>query len=206
MARKKTTRSTSRKSVSSSRRKRSSSLSNINKAIRSLSPERKMDILGVFLCILGVVSLLGFFGKTEGGLTGWIVRFLSWISGLGAVLFPFVLIIVGMWFIVRNEKRFPMISVERLLGVISIYLNSLSWIHWFSGGGWELAAAGGGGGSLGAVFEWIFVSLFGIWGALVILIAWSLVALAFTFDLSIPDLFRKVTGPAGSPRGIHGDR
>ena len=155
-----------------------------------------MDIIGVFLLILGVISLFGFIGTTGGGVTNWVVRILGWIAGMGAMLFPLMLLLVGLWFIVRNEQRFPMISVERLLGILFLFLNVLGWLHWFSGGGWELANEGGGGGYIGAFFERLLVLALGDWGALVVLIAWLLVALAFTFDLSIPDLFRKMSKPA----------
>ncbi len=155
-----------------------------------------MDIIGVFLLILGVISLFGFIGTTGGGVTNWVVRILGWIAGMGAMLFPLMLLLVGLWFIVRNEQRFPMISVERLLGILFLFLNVLGWLHWFSGGGWELANEGGGGGYIGAFFERLLVLALGDWGALVVLVAWLLVALAFTFDLSIPDLFRKMSKPA----------
>ena len=150
----------------------------------------------MFLLILGVISLFGFIGTTGGDVTNWVVQILGWIAGLGALLFPIVLMLVGLWFIVRNEQRFPMVSVERLLGILFLYLNILTWLHWFSGGGREIAAQGGGGGYLGLFFESIIFSLVGEWGGFVVLIAWLLVALAFTFDLSIPDLFRKLSKPA----------
>ena len=155
-----------------------------------------MDILGVFFLITGVIALFGFIGTTGGGVTNWMVRVLGWIAGMGALLFPLMLLLLGLWFVVRNEQRFPMVSVERLLGIVFLYLNILGWMHWFSGGGWELANEGGGGGYLGAFFERLLVVALGDWGALVVLIAWLLVALAFTFDLSIPDLFRKLSKPA----------
>ena len=197
MARKKSSRTTSRNTKTRGRsRKRTSTISRINRSLRKLSPERKMDILGVFLLILGVVSLFGFFSGTQGGFTGGIANVLKWIAGSGALLFPVVLILIGLWFIVRNEQRFPMMSVGRLLGVIFLFLNVLSWMHWFNAGGWELARRGEGGGYLGALFRQLLVVALGEWGALVVLIAWLLVALAFTFDLSIPDLFRRMTRPA----------
>jgi len=83
-----------------------------------------------------------------------------------------------------------------MLGIVFLFLNILSWMHWFNGGGWDLAAAGQGGGYLGAFFERILVIALGDLGAVVALVAWLLVALAFTFDLSIPDLFRKLSRPA----------
>jgi len=191
-------RSTSKKRSSSRRttaRKTSSrrSTSTLGKTLAKISRERKRDIIGALLLILAVVLLLGFFGNSGGALTGWLLLIMSWIAGLGAFIFPIMLFIIGLWLIFRNEKRFPMLSLERLLGIIFIYLNILAWMHWFDGGGWELAQAGAGGGYIGAVFERLLVVALGYWGAFVVLLAWALVALAFTFDVSIPDLFRGAT-------------
>ena len=191
MARKTTTKKTTKRASSRKpSRKRSSSFSS---QLRKISKERKTDILGIFLLILGVVTLLGFWGRTEGDFTACIMMFISWIAGMGAIMFPFVLLLIGLWLIFRNEKRFPMVSLERLLGIVFFYLNVLAWMHWFDGGGWETAKIGGGGGYLGAIFERLFVVALGDWGAFVVLIAWTLIALAFTFDVSIPDLFRNAT-------------
>jgi S-DNA-T family DNA segregation ATPase FtsK/SpoIIIE len=191
MARKTTTKKTTKRT--SSRKPSRKRLRPISSQLRKISKERKTDILGVFLLILGVVTLLGFWGRTEGDFTAWIVMFLSWIAGMGAIMFPFVLFLIGFWLIFRNEKRFPMVSLERLLGIVFLYLNVLAWMHWFDGGGWDTAKIGGGGGYVGAVFERLFVVALGDWGAFVVLLAWTLIALAFTFDVSIPDLFRNAT-------------
>jgi len=164
--------------------------------MRRISSERKLDLLGVLLIIVGIVFLLGFFSGGKTPLTAWTLNLLRQIAGLGAILFPLVLMLSGAWFVVRNEQRFPMPSAERLLGILILYLNLLCWLHWFNGGQWELAHAGGGGGYIGAFFERILVVTLGNGGALVVMIAWLLIALAFTFDLSIPDLFRKFTRPA----------
>jgi len=166
-------RSTSKKRSSSRRttaRKTSSrrSTSTLGKTLAKISRERKRDIIGALLLILAVVLLLGFFGNSGGALTGWLLLIMSWIAGLGAFIFPIMLFIIGLWLIFRNEKRFPMLSLERLLGIIFIYY-------------------------IGAVFERLLVVALGYWGAFVVLLAWALVALAFTFDVSIPDLFRGAT-------------
>jgi len=168
----------------------------IRRASRPLSPERKKDILGVALLISCIVALLGFLGIGQSSLTVWMVQVLGWIAGMGALLFPLVLGVIGLWLILRNEQRLPMPSWERMLGIIFLYVNALAWLHWLNGGGWDLAARGGGGGYVGGIFERLLVIGLGEWGALVVLVAWLLVALAFTFDLSIPDLFRNLSRPA----------
>ena len=180
-------RSTTRKSSSRSRK------STLARQISKISKERKTDIIGALLIILAVVTMLGFFGEADGALTGWLLILMSQIAGKGAVIFPLVVFIIGIWLIFRNEKRFPMLSLERLLGIIFIYFNVLTWMHWYPGGGWQLAKDGSGGGYLGAVFERLLVISLGFWGAFVVLLAWALIALAFTFDVSIPDLFRNAT-------------
>ncbi len=191
MARKTTTKKSSKRASSQkSSRKRSTP---INRQLRKISKERKTDIIGVFLLLSGVIAILGFLGRADGNVTGWIVKFLSWIAGMGAIMFPFMLLLIGFWLIFRNEKRFPLVSLERLLGIVLLYINALAWLHWRSGGGWELAKSGGGGGIVGFVFEEPIDVALGYWGAFVVLLAWVLIALAFTFDVSIPDLFRNIT-------------
>jgi len=175
---------------SSSRKKTSRRKSSFAKQLTKVSKEHKTDIIGAALLILAVVSMLGYFGKSEGAVTGWMLLIMSRFAGIGAVIFPVVLFVIGLWLLFRNEKRFPMLSLERLLGIIFLYLNILTWMHWFAGGGWDLAKSGRGGGYLGAVFERLLVVALGYWGAFVVLLAWVLITLTFTFDVSIPDLFR----------------
>ncbi len=198
MARKTTKRPSARKSTPRVQHRKRSSLNTarVSRQLRSLSPERKLDILGVFLLLLGLISLFGFFSGSQLSIIAGIHQMLGWIAGLGAVLFPLILIFLGIWFLVRNEQRFPMLSTERMLGVIFLYLDILTWVHWFSGGGWDLAKAGLGGGYLGGFFERLLVITLGDGGAAVVMFAWLLLGLAFTFDLSIPDLFRKMSKPA----------
>jgi len=191
MARKTTTKKSSKRA--SSRKSSSKRSTPINRQLRKISKERKTDIIGVFLLLCGVIAILGFLGRTDGNVTGWIVKFLSWIAGMGAIMFPFMLLLIGFWLIFRNEKRFPLVSLERLLGIILLYINALAWLHWRAGGGWKLAKSGGGGGIVGFVFEEPLEVALGYWGAFVVLLAWVLIALAFTFDVSIPDLFRNIT-------------
>ena len=191
MARKTTTKKTSKRA--SSRKPSSKRSTPINRQLRKISKERKTDIIGVLLLLSGVIAILGFLGRADGNVTGWIVKFLSWVAGMGAIMFPFMLLLIGLWLIFRNEKRFPLVSMERLLGIVLLYLNVLAWLHWYSGGGWGLARSGGGGGIIGFVFEEPLDVALGYWGAFVVLIAWMLIAFAFTFDVSIPDLFRNIT-------------
>ncbi len=155
-----------------------------------LSNERKLDVLGVILALVGLVTLLSLLSSSQGSFTGaWLDLILS-IAGWGSFLLPIGLLLIGLWLVLRNVDRLPRISAERLSGAILLYLNLLGWAHLLSGGGWELAAQGKGGGYLGAVVERLLTGALGVAGSVVVLIGWFLVALAMTLDLSIPDLFR----------------
>ncbi|HMN62450.1 MAG TPA: DNA translocase FtsK 4TM domain-containing protein, partial [Anaerolinea sp.] len=69
-------------------------------------------------------------------------------------------------------------------------------LHLTAGGGWELAASGGGGGYIGAVFERVLVSALGNGGAWVMLVAWLIIAVILSLDISITDLVKFFTGLA----------
>ncbi len=62
--------------------------SSIRKGLKSLSPERKLDIWGVGLTVLGLLILLSFVTSAEGNVSGAIVVLLYQIAGYGAFLFP----------------------------------------------------------------------------------------------------------------------
>jgi hypothetical protein len=95
MARKTTTKKSSKRTGSRKpSRKRSTPIS---RQLRKISKERKTDIIGVLLLISGVIALLGFWGRADGNVTSQIVMFLRWIAGMGAIMFPFVLLLIGFW-------------------------------------------------------------------------------------------------------------
>lgn len=177
----------------------------------SLSAERKLDVLGVFLALLGLLSLLSLLSGSNGSVTGWWVNFLQKAAGWGSFILPLALLGIGLWLVLRNIDRLPLLSAERVTGVLLLLVNLLAWLHLFSGGGWELAAAGKGGGHIGAAFERLLVNGLGTAGAVIVLAAWLILALIFTFDISVSDLahffaplLRWLKGPAkGQPEARH---
>lgn len=154
-----------------------------------ISPERKLDILGVLLALVGLLTLLSLLSSQNGVFTGWWVQFINQIAGWGSIILPVALIIIGVWLVLRNVERLPMLSAERLTGVTLLYLNVLAWMHLIAGGGWPLAKSGWGGGYIGAAFERLTVNALGVNGAYVTFAAWSLIAVALTLDVSVSELF-----------------
>ena len=154
-----------------------------------LSIDRKLDIVGVILALAGLLTLLSLFSPAHGSLTGWWVLFVNQVAGMGAFILPVALILMGVWLVLRNVERLPMLSAERLTGVVLMYLNILAWLHLLSGGGWALAKAGQGGGYIGGLFEQLTVGALGQAGAVVAFSAWLLIAVALTLDISVSEIF-----------------
>lgn len=154
-----------------------------------LSIDRKLDILGVFLALVGLLTLLSLLSSQNSKVTGWWVMTVNRIAGWGSFILPVVLIIGGVWLVLRNIERLPMLSAERVTGLILLYFNVLGWLHLLAGGGWELAKNGSGGGFIGALFEQLLVSALGPVGAGIVLGSWSLIAIALTLDISVSEIF-----------------
>ena len=153
-----------------------------------MSPERKLDILGVGLASVGLLTLLALVSPMHGTLTGAWVELLGQIAGWGTFVLPLALLAVGLWLIFRNIEKLPALSGVRLTGILLVYMNLLVFLHIAGGGGRALAAAGQGGGLIGWIFETLLTNSIGTAGAVVALIAWLLIALALAFDLSLTDL------------------
>lgn len=177
------------KRAASSRPRKSSSGPTVRRKWTRISNERKLDILGIFLVLVGLLTLLSMVSSQNSPATGMVVLFTRQIAGSGSIILPVVLMIAGIWLALRNVEHMPTLSFERIVGAVLLYTNVLTWIHLASGGGWDLAQAGGGGGMIGAFFERILVGALGTIGAGIALGAWSLVALAFTLDISISEIF-----------------
>ncbi len=165
---------------------------------KRLSAERKIDILGVFLALLGFLSILSLLSKEHGSLTNWWVTALRQAGGSGAFILPVGLLLLGGWLILRKIERFPSPSGERMTGIILLYSNILTWMHVIGGGGWSLAAEGRGGGYAGAIIERGLVNLIGQGGAIILLVAWLIIAVVMALDISVTELFAFFRNAGGS--------
>ena len=153
-----------------------------------LSAERKIDILGIGLALIGFLSFLSLLSKEHGVFTRWWVTAMRQAGGTGALILPVGVLLLGLWLILRKIERIPAPSGERVTGLILLYINILTILHILSGGGWPLAADGLGGGYIGALFERVLVGGLGMSGAWVLLAAWFLISVILSLDISISDL------------------
>ncbi len=158
-----------------------------------LSSERRLDLTGIVLAIAGILILLTLFASARSTLTADLVRFLGQIFGWGIYILPIALFIFGIWLILRRNERLPALSLERTVGSILLFVWLLTTMHSIIAQPVmaDVAALdGAGGGYIGGIFERLLFFGLGFWGAIIALMAWLLISLTMTLDITIQDLFR----------------
>jgi S-DNA-T family DNA segregation ATPase FtsK/SpoIIIE len=160
----------------------------------TLSIDRRLDVIGVVLALVGLLTLLSLISAERSALTGGLIRFLGQIFGWGVYILPAGLIVIGVWLVLRNIERGPTFSIERVTGVILLYFWLLTIMHAIIAApavAEQAALDGAGGGYFGSLFERMLWLGLGSWGAIVAMIAWMLIGLALTLDVPIRELFKK---------------
>ena len=160
-----------------------------------LSLDRKLDIAGVVMALVGLLTLLILFSGSRSALTGGWIAILRKGFGWGMYLLPLTLLVVGLWLVLRNFERIPLPSAERLAGLSLLFLNLLAFLHLAKlpesyEASRALALQGQGGGYVGALVLEMLRATLGLGGAAVALLAWFLIALALSLDVSVLELFR----------------
>ncbi len=163
--------------------------------ISGLTLDRKLDITGVILTLVGLLTLLSLISSSRSTLTASWIRILGISFGWGVYVLPLGLIGIGLWLILRNFERVPQLALERLIGIALLYLDFLAILHFLlfapdRAGSYALAAASKGGGYVGAFFSETLIAWFGQWGTVVALLAWMIIGIMIALDVSAAELFR----------------
>jgi len=158
--------------------------------LSGISPQRRMDILGIILILIGVLTIISLFTQNTGSMTGWWIAGLRKIIGWGVFIFPVILIAIAVWVFLRNNNKIPTLSFERLLGITLLFINLTAWFHLALDGGYPEAQIGSGGGYIGAAIKMILVRTLGKPGTIIALIAWLLISLIITLDFALLSLIR----------------
>ena len=161
----------------------------------SLTDERKLDVIGAVMTMLGLLIGLVLFSAQRSAVTAFPVRVMSQMFGWGIYVLPIGLIVMGAWLVLRRIEKLPPLSIERATGLFLLFLWLLAVMHAFAADP-ELAdvaaAAGAGGGYVGSFFEKALFNNLGTGGAVIVLIAWLLITATMIFDVSVEDLFKWV--------------
>ncbi|HEX6302839.1 MAG TPA: DNA translocase FtsK 4TM domain-containing protein, partial [Anaerolineales bacterium] len=159
-----------------------------------LSLDRKLDMLGVGMTLIGLLTFLSLLSSSHGSVIGIWVNAINKAFGWGMYLLPLTLVALGLWMILRHFEHLPQLALERAIGVILVYGSVLTLLHLLSfpenrDVNFELAAEGQGGGYVGGVIFATLRTALGLSGTAVALVAWMLIALAMTLDVSVLELF-----------------
>ncbi len=159
---------------------------------QGLSPERRLDLIGVLLGIAGILILLTLAASSRSALTGGFIRLLGELVGWGIYVLPIALIVFGLWLILRKIERIPPLSLERAVGSILLFVWLLAAMHSVIAApqvATEAAKAGAGGGYIGGLIERLLWIALGMWGLVITLIAWLLIGLMLVLDRTLLELF-----------------
>ncbi len=157
-----------------------------------LSPERKLDVVGIILAFAGIIIILVLFSANRSVPIDKIVSFISKIFGWGVYLLPIGLLFFGLWLVFRKIERIPPLSIERAVGSVILFVWLLTVLHSLVATpdtAKAVADTGVGGGALGGLFQRALWFLFGSGGAFIALLAWLVIGIAVMLDKPVQDLF-----------------
>ena len=159
----------------------------------TLSDERKLDIVGAIMAVVGMLTGLILISAQKSAVTGSMLRLMSQMFGWGIYVLPIGLVLMGTWLILRRIEKLPPLSLERATGFILFFLLLLAVLHIIIATpamADRAAFDGAGGGFIGAFFEKALINSFGSAGTVVLLLAWLLLTMAMILDTSVHDLFK----------------
>lgn len=158
-----------------------------------LSLDRKLDILGIGLFFVGLLSLLSMLSPSSHPVMAAWLNMLTQTAGWGRYGLPFAFMGVGLWLVLRKfGDKLPRIDPERLLGILLMYLALLTTMHFAATPTdaeiFEIVRTGAGGGLVGAALLSALFGAAGGLGSVVILAAWWIIAIVLTAGLSVPEM------------------
>jgi S-DNA-T family DNA segregation ATPase FtsK/SpoIIIE len=163
-----------------------------------LTLDQKIDIVGVILIAIGGLSLLSMISSQQGDVSRQWIGFLRDIFGVGFVVVPIVLLLLGLWLVLRKFEKTPRLTREQIAGLIVLFVVAL-----ISMGFIDRAAAGSiGTGLLGALTG----TLGGAGAAILLSVGW-LIAIMLLFDVTPSEIATRIarglrrSRPAQAPPG-----
>jgi S-DNA-T family DNA segregation ATPase FtsK/SpoIIIE len=149
-----------------------------------LTLDQKIDILGIFLIGLGGLTVLSMISSQQGEVPRQWIGFLRDTFGLGFFVVPFVLLLLGLWLVLRKFEKTPRLTREQIAGLIVLFVIAL-----ISMGLIDRAAAGSiGTGLLGAL-----TSALGQIGTVVLLAVGWLIAIVLLFDVTPSEIVTRLS-------------
>jgi S-DNA-T family DNA segregation ATPase FtsK/SpoIIIE len=158
-----------------------------------VSPDNRLDILGVCLIGVALLTVLFFFASGAESIPGLWTALLRRLFGVGAYLVPLIIATPGVYLILRRfRSALPVPSPDRIAGMVLLFLGGLMAAHLLTYPTretiFQTAAQGAGGGYVGALLLHLSLSLIDYAGTVVALAAWLLVGILLAFRISLPEV------------------
>ena len=95
-----------------------------------LSLDTKLDILGIVLILVALVTLLSFLSNEQGWVTDFWLKAIKQMFGWGGYVIPIPIAAVGIWLIWRHfGDQLPPVDPLRIIGVAVVFVTVLTLIH-----------------------------------------------------------------------------
>lgn len=157
-----------------------------------LSPERKLDVVGIILAFIGLIILLGLISANRSAIVGGFIFFLAQLFGWGVYVLPIGLLVFGLWLVFRKIERIPPLTMERAVGSAILFFWLLTLLHSFistAETAEAVALTGQGGGYFGGLGQRLLWGAFGAGGAIIAMLAWLIIGVAVLLDKPVIELF-----------------
>jgi len=150
------------------------------RVIRGLTPW-KWELIGIFLCALAVLTLLGFLNIARSNVLEPWINILQQFAGWGVFPLSLSFVIIGLYLVFRRLDLPFTLESSQIIGVEIVILVALALSHLFFGNGLSGALRGYGGGLIGwalsePILEFLGPTLTGVIAVLVVLLAAALIA------------------------------
>ncbi len=175
---------------SSSRSRRSSSRSRSSKPKINLSALLRVEILGIVLLALAILTFLSLISPNQGEVTSRWLALLRQGFGWGAYVMPVILGAVGLGMLMAGFGRLPPVQWEKAFGLVLLYLAVMGISHLLTPveDPWNVVSEGRGGGLIGWAVGYGLEYAIGRIGAYVLLIAFLLIAVVLILGQSTSDM------------------
>jgi len=152
--------------------------------------DAKRSIAAVFLFVLAVIFILGFF-ESAGVLGRYLDKIISLAFGWGKWILPLILAIAAAILLYRKETLF---YVTKLIGIAAAFLAVLGFFHLFVNPEklLEFAKSGSGGGYAGYGIAYLLIKITGTAAGAVMLAALFLVGVIAAFNFSLAGFFQRL--------------
>ena len=165
---------------------------------QKMTINRRLDLVGIVLVILGAFTLLILASRERSTFTGAWIIFLERAFGWGMWIFPLTLIIIGVWLVARNQENVPQLSVARATGIFLLFNWTLAILQLFTVDPvYNVIFSEGeiGGGYFGSLLMRLFALNLGGLGATTAFLAWLLIALTMVLDMTVGEFFTHISPP-----------